>query len=188
MNRFLLASLHIDRLVECNHVEQMFRYLDRVPMEVDQLYDEAWNRATSDLGSHGSDLTKEVVMWILQAERVLFIEALGEMLMAAGLGSCVDSVTEQEILSACAGLIRTESLATRSTRMRNWDDEEAVAAPQALDRVVTFSHPSVYRYFRARKESLFPFADDHIVTRCLANSTPAEILSAVPGTHLAIRW
>lgn len=188
MNRFLLASLHIDRLLECNHVEQMFRYLDKFPMEVDQLYDEAWKRATSDLGSHESDIAKEIVMWILQAERVLFIEALGEILMASGLGSSVDSVTEQEIVSVCAGLIRIESLATKSTQMRNWDDEEAAAAPKALDRVVTFSHPSVYRYFRARKESLFPFADDHIVTRCLANSTPAEILSAAPGTHLAIMW
>lgn len=175
----------MDRIIECNHVEEIYRYLAKVPLEVNELYDDSWNRATGDLGSHKADLAREIVTWIFYAETVLSVETLGEILLSAGFGNVVDRVPEQEVLSACAGLVRVESLARP---MRNLDDGLEASVPRDPDQIVTFSHASIYHYFKTRKESLFPFGDDHIVARCLATSTSGEALEAVPGVHLAITW
>ncbi|KAM0722329.1 hypothetical protein Q7P37_001770 [Cladosporium fusiforme] len=181
---FLLVSFYVDRILECTHVEEMRRYLRNVPQEVDAFYDEAWQRATGDDSSHKARMAKEIIMWIYLAEQDLTAEALGEVLSAAGYGNGVDALTEHEIISSCAGLVRSEPL-VRPTPYRDEEGEEEEAfANEPSEKIMLLAHPSVWRYLT--RKSRFPLGDDLMVDKLMSIRTPAELLYALPIVHTAI--
>lgn len=81
---------------------------------MDELHDEAWNRATCDVNSHKARMAKEVIKWIFLARREFIVEALADILSASGYGNGVDRITEQEMVSSCAGFVWTETAKTRA--------------------------------------------------------------------------
>lgn len=152
---------------------------------MDDLYEKAWHRAIGDLNSHKANMAREVIMRTFLAIRPLTVEALGEILMASGFGSGIDPVSEQEIVSACAGLIRTEGLEKKP----RWPDREVEGATaEVLNRVVVLSHPSVHRYFRTKQESLFPCAEDALANTCLKGLNATDILGKAYFYLYVLEW
>lgn len=130
-------------------------------------------------------MAKQVILWAFLAEKLLTVKTLGEILRDSGLGNSVDPLTEQEIVSSCAGLVHTES---PTVRARYLDEELEAAAAESLDKVVVLSHASVNSYLSTKRKSSFPFADEQFVARCVSNSTSSDILSAMPMLHSVILW
>jgi hypothetical protein len=178
----------VDGILDCTHVEEMRRYLRDVPQEVDEIYDEAWQRATSDGSSHKAQMAREITMWVYLAERDLTVEALGELLLAADYGNGDDAPTEHEIISSCAGLVRSEP-SIKPTPCRDEggtddEEEEEARADEHSEKILLLTHPSVWRYLS--RKSHFPFGDDLMVDKLMTMRTPTELLYALPIIHTVI--
>lgn len=174
--------MHLDQVARCTRLDDVYHHLDNFPRDLDDVYDEAWYRATSDSNSPVCQRAKMILTWVTHVERPLTIEALGEALVASGSATAQDLLTMNEILSSCDGLVRIETLLT-SPRFR---DEPGVNPRMPDELIVTLRHPSVYRYFDERRAIYFPGAHDLIAVACLLVSDPNQLFSSIPGYRALI--
>ena len=191
-SRFLLASLHLDRILECSRAEEISHHLMNPPLEVNALYDQAWDRAAGDKDSRRSQRAKLILMWVTCAKTGLTVEALGQVLSFSGYGRDEAPFTTGEIVSSCAGLVRVEPtyMGPSSTLPRYHDDVESI--PRVTEKewqnssVIAPIHLSARRYLETKRDSLFPRADSAMVATCLALTGPNGLIYATPRIYFII--
>jgi hypothetical protein len=192
--RFLLASLHLDRILECSRAEDVNHHLMNPPKEVNALYDQAWDRATGDSDSRKSQRAKLILMWVTCAKTGLTVRALGQALSFSGYGMNDAPFTSEEIVSSCAGLVRVEPMELPSTSPRYHDDIESI--PRATDEdtekewqnssVIAPIHLSARRYLETKRETLFPRADSAMIATCFQSTGPNGLIYATPRIYFII--
>ncbi|KAM0719655.1 hypothetical protein Q7P37_003786 [Cladosporium fusiforme] len=178
-NMFIYADMTLTRILECTRIADVYHYLDTMPADLDSLYDEAWERATSGHGSLQCSRATKILMWVAFSKQRLSVKVLGEALAASGHGSSSDPLTSEDIASICAGLIRVERVSivarayyhNRETSNAGRDRWEVIKN----ELFIVMTHLSAHRYLEERRHDYFPHADDDIVSACLAGSTSGEI-------------
>ncbi|KAM0724014.1 hypothetical protein Q7P37_001005 [Cladosporium fusiforme] len=185
-NMFLHASMHMDRIVSCTKLENVYRVLNHFPSDLDSFYDQAWSRATADRGSPRAQRARLILMWLTLAEEPLTIMALGEALVASGVTIKDEPLSEEDVLSSCVGLLRTEQHSTQSQRSTKPLGSKACSN---LFTVITFVHPSAYRHFKRRQESVFPHGNDLILAACRQCANREQLREALlPHYELALQY
>lgn len=117
-------------------------------------------------------------MWTTLAKAPLTVKAIGEALVASGLGAEEPPLTGAEIVSCCEGFICLESIKSPSQhpeRTRRWrgfdgpEDESQLTIDQSPDDpVVTFTHLSALRHCESKRETYFPGANDAMMSALLS--------------------
>jgi hypothetical protein len=139
--------------------------LATLPPELFFVYDRAWQRVTGDRISHDTEFAKLILMWVSLAEQPLTIRALREALSTSTLRIPCDALlSEQDIVSCCAGLIRTEPSSETNCSEAN---------------AVFLLHPSLHRYFHRNQVQYFGHAHDAILAACTT-------FHGSDGTNLAL--
>jgi hypothetical protein len=104
--RFLLARLHMNILLEQDTIRAVLYALDKLPDEIDQIYDESMERIERQ--SNTKELAKRVLSWIIYASRPLSVEELRHALAVSPNMTEMDPrdlVFESKLISVCAGLV-----------------------------------------------------------------------------------
>jgi hypothetical protein len=104
--RFLIARLHMNALLEQDSVRAVLRALDKLPNEIEQIYDEAMERIERQ--SNTTELAKRVLSWVIYASRPLSLEELQHALAVSPKMTdmdCCDLIFEWKLTSVCAGLV-----------------------------------------------------------------------------------
>jgi hypothetical protein len=185
MDRFLHASLNLDRVLECQRSEDIDHSLNHLHVKLDEYYDEAWKRATDDHNQLRCQRAKLILMWATLSKQLLTVAALREALLASGGGVEGDALSEEEIQSYCAGLIRVESLPSRRRLSKTTDAASgSTDGGRSIDSVIAFRHVSAHHFFEKRQATHFPCASKLIVAACLLHSGPHDALSALPLWHI----
>lgn len=192
--RFLLASLHLDRILECSRVEDVNHHLMNPPLEVNALYDQAWDRATGDKDSRKSQRAKLILMWVTCAKTGITVKALGQALSFSGHGMGDAPFAAEEIVSSCAGLVRVEPMEPSSSLPRYHHDTRSIPRATKEDTekewqnssVVVPIHLSARRYLETKRESLFPRADSAIIATCLNFTGPTGLIYATLRVNFII--
>lgn len=192
--RFLLASLQLDRILECSRVEDVNHHLMNPPLEVNAIYDQAWDRATGDKDSRKSQRARLILMWVTCAKTGITVKALGQALSFSGHGMDNAPFTAAEIVSSCAGLVRVEPMEPSSSLPRDHVDIESVprATKEYTERelqnssVVAPIHLSARRYLETKRESLFPHADCAMIATCLNSTGSNGLISAAPRIYFIL--
>jgi hypothetical protein len=182
-HRFLLASLHLDRILECTSIHDVRNYLDNAPRGIDKFYDESWDRSVGDGSSSKACLAREVLMWTACSQHKISTKALQDLLSASSFGNDTENVTEHEIVSACAGFARIESLQTQVRYQDDPDDPDDPDDTTATESSVVLTHATAYRYFDDRRELCFPRAHTLMFNACLSVIEPSKALYAIPILH-----
>lgn len=171
--RFLHASLHLDNILVCASLDEIYHCLSQPLLGLDLLYDQAWKRAVDYKGSLRSQRARLVLMWLTMADGEMSTDALKELLSVSGAGTITDAHLETHIISFCAGFVRMEPAHSRS---------------DYLPSKVTFTHLSGYRYLQERRELYFPESYDDMVAVCLSSfrSHPDKLLRALPQSFALI--
>lgn len=164
------------------------------PLEVNALYNQAWDRATGDRDSRKSQRAKLILMWVTCAKTSITVKTLGQALSFSGHGIDDAPFTAEEIVSSCAGLVRVEPMEPSSSLPRYYDDIESIprATKEDTDKewqnssVVDPIHLSARRYLEAKRESLFPRADSAIIATCLTFTGPHGLIYATPRLNFII--
>ena len=105
--RFLLARLHMDSLIGKHTVAAVRKALQNLPREVDETYDDAWQRIERQ-NEDDRELAKRVFCWITYACRPLTVDELQHALAITPdmTEMDADNIIDEEILtSVCAGLV-----------------------------------------------------------------------------------
>lgn len=191
----------------CTKIEDITHHLTTLPLTLDAHYDEAWERATS-----GSDLLRShraqlILMLTSCAGWLLTKRTLREALSLLGYHAGEEDITDEEIVSSCAGFLapgqhrapcsyrvtaRLNGVDTVLTRApmpnayaeiwRTWmGGNEAISAEAFYDDS-TFAHihQSAVYYLVERRQILFPKSSETIASACLLALTPNEVLCALP--------
>jgi hypothetical protein len=74
--RFLLARYHVERVLVCRSVDEIYKCLDTLPERLDDYYEQCWQRATCEGSSHKRTLAHHILMWVTLAEQPLSLQAL----------------------------------------------------------------------------------------------------------------
>jgi hypothetical protein len=104
--RFLLARLHMNTLVQQDSKEAVLRALDNLPNEVDEIYDQAMERIEQQPNTKES--AKRVLSWIIHASRPLSVQELRHALAVSPKMTKMNPdalVFESKLTSVCAGLV-----------------------------------------------------------------------------------
>lgn len=171
--RFLHASLHLDNILVCANLDEIYHCLNQPLLGLDSLYDQAWKRAVDGKGSLRSQRARLVLMWLTMGDGEMSTDALKELLSVSGVGAITDAHLENQIISSCAGFVRIESAHSRGN--------------QLLSKV-TCTHLSGYRYLQERRELYFPGSYEDMVAVCLSSlrSHPDKLLRALPQSFAFI--
>lgn len=178
-----------------------------LPLTLDAHYDEAWEKATG-----GSDLLRSrraqlILMWLSCSLHLLTTRALREGLAHPGYHSQEGDITDEEIVSSCAGFLTSfqdstpcpyrnhvrvngkDIVLTRPPMSnafaevwRTWLGGTKAAPEEFFDDDLTliYTHPSVYFYLLERRQIPFPKSSGTIASACLLALTPNEVLCALP--------
>lgn len=161
-DRFLLAFLHVDRILVCTNVDDVYYYLEEMPTQITALYDQSWKRAVDISDTRRAQRAKAILMWLSHDGGSLSIMALNEALCATKSNlSDTDQLSADEIVSACAGFVRAEEDFC-STR-------------------IFLSHRSAYQYLEDHRDLYFPRADEEIVSACMSRCSTKQLRSALLG-------
>jgi hypothetical protein len=96
----------MNALIEEDTENAVLRALDKLPNEIDQIYDEAMERIERQ--SNTKELAKRVLSWIIYASRPLTVEELRHALAVSPKMTKMDPrdlVFEWKLTSVCAGLV-----------------------------------------------------------------------------------
>lgn len=160
-----MATLHLNRILACNSVDEVYHYLDRFPAGLERLYDEAWERATGDHESLTSQRAKLILMWVSVTIQPLSVATLAEALSTPRNNNEVAALlTEEEIVAPCAGLIRVE---------------HHIISDVKTQAVVSLSHLSVQEYLDKNRKAYFPDADDAILVSSLYRLSSRRLYMAL---------
>ncbi|KAH6912498.1 hypothetical protein BKA70DRAFT_1559020 [Coprinopsis sp. MPI-PUGE-AT-0042] len=139
---FLHASLMVEAVRHCTNSRHVMEKLDKLPLKLDVLYDEAFERIEMQPEEHAA-LAKRVLLWVAYAYRPLHVE---DLRYAVASNPRVDweapnnLVPESLLVSVCCGLLTVED--NRGSR-------------RFVERTVRFVHytalDAVKRFFE-RKE------------------------------------
>lgn len=170
--RFLLASLHVDRVLVCTNVNDVYRYLEEIPSQATALYDQAWKRAIGTNDPYRARRIKTILMWLSLAEESLSVSALNEALCASERQhSGTELLSTDDIVSACAGFVRVEF----PPRHRDKHKENS----RLKSPLITLSHLSAHQYLRDRREVYFHRAGDAIVAACVFYCSAERLYNAL---------
>lgn len=183
--RFLHAALNLDRVLECQRLEDVDHSLNHLHIKLDSYYDKAWKRATDDQTQLRCQRAKLILMWATLAKQPLTVAALREAIQASGGGVKDEVLGEEEIESYCAGLIRVEPLPLRRRSSKKVETVSgSVDGGTSSSSVIAFRHVSAHHYFERMQDTRFPSSSKAIVAACLLHSSPADALSALPMCHI----
>ncbi|KAH6879942.1 hypothetical protein BKA70DRAFT_1168325 [Coprinopsis sp. MPI-PUGE-AT-0042] len=107
---FLHASLMVEAVRHCTSSLRVMEKLDKLPVKLDALYDEAFERIEMQPEEHAA-LAKRVLLWLAYAYRPLTVE---EMRYAVASDPKVDWATPENLIpesllvSVCCGLVIVE--------------------------------------------------------------------------------
>lgn len=176
--------MHIDRIVRCTRLDDLFHHSTHLLEDLDTLYDQAWERATADVGSRTARRAKLTLMWVIHARKPLTIDLLSDILVTSEIQDHRERLTKEDLLSSCAGLVRIES----GTKRPRYHDEPESQTSVSSDSIVTMVHPSAHRYLDDRRETFFPCASELVVTTCLLLLNADEIAHALkrPNALIAV--
>lgn len=167
--RFIHASLQLYHITRCTRLEDVYHHLDHPP-NLDTLYGQAWDRATNHSNILESRRAKLILLWTAFSRYPLTVRALGEALVASGLGTEEELFTEAEIVSCCAGVVRVEPLSQLHPYLLLDETAETLCDTLSERSIVTFVHLSAHHYYENRRETYFPDSNDTILAALL--STP----------------
>ena len=105
--RFLLARLHMDKLVQQNSDKEVLRALDNLPEGIDDIYNDAMDRIERQ-SEVDKQLAKQVLSWITHTRRPLSVEELQCALAVSPDTIELDPgalIYERKLTSVCAGLV-----------------------------------------------------------------------------------
>jgi hypothetical protein len=105
--RFLLARLHMDALIQKHNVTEVRKALENLPKDVDETYNEALERIEQQ-NEADRVLARRVLSWVTHARRTLTVPELQHALAVVHGTNALDpdNITDEEILtSICAGLL-----------------------------------------------------------------------------------
>lgn len=146
-------------------------------------------------------------MWISCAKYILTTKTLCEALPLSGYHSGEGGITDEEIISSCAGFLEIDQCSTprpyRAMVRRDGEDITITRPPlsnifaekwrtwicgsnEAFEEVfftdpnIRFAHRSAYTYLAQRQKILFPQSSSTISTACLLALSPNEVLCALP--------
>lgn len=169
--RFLHAQFHLNRVIDCTTLGDIYYHLDNFPPDLDSYYDEEWKRATEDETSPVSQRASLILMWLTITDMVFTEDTLQKALSLCGAASDRSRITREEILSSCAGFVSLSKYVSTDS----WSSS-----------IVTIVHPSAHRYLNERKELHFPGANDLIVGACLKTSAADEIADILTGYQIIL--
>lgn len=207
ISRFLLASVYLDRIVTCTKIEDITHHLTTLPLTLDAHYDEAWERCTGGSDVLRSHRARLILMWMSCVKHILATKTLREALSLSGYHSGQGAITDEEIVSSCAGFLEMESssaplpyyavilrngeeiIITRPPlsnilveKWRTWisGSNEALEEVFVTDTTIHFAHQSAFTYLVQRRKILFPQSSSTITSACLLALSPNEVLCALP--------
>ncbi|KAG7005696.1 hypothetical protein G7Y79_00018g045030 [Physcia stellaris] len=107
---FLIADLHMKSLRSITNIRDLREALDRLPEKLDQYYEDAWSRISSQ-EQHLKQIAHNTISWLCLSRRQLKIDELRHAL-ATRLGDkdfCAESlIAVGDILEICQGLVVVE--------------------------------------------------------------------------------
>lgn len=207
MCRFLLASIYLERIATCTKIEDIAYHLTTLPLTLDAHYDETWDRCTGGSDVLRSHRAKLILMWMSCAETKLTANALREALSLSGCHSGEGNITDEEIISSCAGFLEIDKSSApypyrrmvfrdgkgnmialpplsdspaEERRTSVGDSNEALEGVFVKDPTIYFSHVSAHRYLWQRRKILFPQSNSTITSACLLALSPDKALCALP--------
>jgi hypothetical protein len=146
-------------------------------------------------------------MWLSCSGYILSTKALSQALSLSGYHSGEEDITDEEIISSCAGFLEMDRSSTpRPYRLVVHRDGEEIIITRppfsntliekwrtwiggsngALEEVfvtgthIYFAHQSAYTYLVQRQKILFPQSSSVITSACLLALSPNEVLRALP--------
>ena len=128
-------------------VRQVYNALGRLPLELDENYDQAMDRVT-ELQEPLLHMAKDLLMWVACAKRPL---KSTELEHALAIESNIEDIDEDDVTdisqltSKCAGLVEVDDA-----------------------KYVHLTHETVKNYFRRNFERWFPQGESVIAGKCLA--------------------
>lgn len=153
------------------NADDVHHYLGHLPIGLDAIYKEIWSRAIGNGDDRRSHRVKTILLWVSLAEQLLSTTALAEAVAASeGSQPGATLMSEHEIASLCAGLIRFETLLTGL---------DARTGHRGIESVATLSHSSVQQFLDKNREEYFPAAHDHVVNACLSRSGRSDLYDAL---------
>jgi hypothetical protein len=150
MPRFLLAQLDLGSLVGKRSPKALKVALQSLPTgseAYDRAYDEAMQRIENQI-PESQELAKQVLAWIIFAERPLTTSELRHALAIEKGSSELDTLNLPELedmIGVCAGLVTTDELSD----------------------TIRLVHYTTQEYFERHRKSLYPIAQDYITDMCL---------------------
>lgn len=191
----------------CTRIEDIAHDLTTLPLTLEAHYDEAWERATG-----GSDLLRSraaqlILMWLSCSLHLLTTRALCEGLARSRYHSQEGEITEEEIVSSCAGFLTSfqdstprpyrnhirlngkDTVLTRPPMSNNYAElwrtwvGKTKAIPDEFfddDYTLIYTHQSACYFLRERRQILFPKSSETIASACLLALAPNEVLCALP--------
>lgn len=173
--------MNLERILECTRLEDIYHYLDHMPLDMDTYYDQTWERATSSVGPIMSARTKLILMWVTFAKQPLTVKALAQAVAASDPGTNGELLTKQEIISSCAGFVRAESLSP-TKRQPNEIGGPGDSTDLASDDepVAAIVHLTAHNYLEAKRQIYFPHKSEAMLVACLSSSTPDQMVHALP--------
>ena len=162
--RFLLARYHVERIMGCISTAEIWHCLETLPDKLDDHYEQAWRRATSEGNPHRRKQAYLTLMWIILAEQPLSLPALHEAVaISMGIDSGLRGSTAtsmNDVIALCAGIITIEGC---SAARRDTSNQEVLDLSNAKVLVV---HASASEYFYTRQNFYFPTGHEIITKTC----------------------
>jgi len=207
MYRFLLASVYLDRIVTCTKIEDITHHLTTLPLTLDAHYDEAWERCTGGSDVLRSHRARLILMWMSCVKHIFATKTLREALSLSGNHSGQGDITDEEMVSSCAGFLQMEpsnvprpyrdvlhrrggyiqitrplwsNIYAELWRTLVGDSDDALEEVLVTDCTIAFTHQSAFTYLAQRQQILFPQSSSTITSACLLALSPNEVLRALP--------
>ncbi|KAL8791897.1 MAG: hypothetical protein Q9195_005473 [Heterodermia aff. obscurata] len=144
---FLIADLQLKSLATMVNIRALREKLDRLPETLDQYYDDAWVRMTSQ-EQHLKEIAHHTISWLYGSRRQLMVDELRHALslQPGDETFCAEGLTAIEyILDACQGLVVVEG----------------------NEKVVRLMHSTVRDYFQNRYNQLLGYTAVYLTETCL---------------------
>ena len=148
----------------CISTAEIWHCLETLPEKLDDHYEQAWRRATSEGNLHRRKQAYHTLMWITLAEQPLSLQALHEAVaISMGIESGIrgsTAISTIDVIALCAGIITVEGCSAGRCDICKQE------IPELSRAKVLVVHASASEYFYTGQSLYFPTRHEMITKTC----------------------